>query len=113
MFSALSAWIFYTITILVVIYALIRAFFYKTLSQKISKELAVLKLTLKEAEALIKKQQVQLNRGEGHIEALMGELNALKTDLKNTKAKNTKFRFELDKNRHRIKSLEQKLESLL
>ncbi|MDU7692978.1 MAG: hypothetical protein E7K04_01860 [Helicobacter sp.] len=108
-----ASWLIYTIVILALLYALLRAFFYKSLAQKEQKELDALKLTLQESEILIKKQQLQLNRGDGHIEILTLELNALKNDLKTTKAKNTQLRLEIDRYKARIKDLEQKLEALL
>lgn len=105
--------IIYTLVVIIVLYTLLRAFFYKSMLQKEQKDLDVLKLTLQEAEILIKKQQLQLNRSDAHMEVLTSELNNLKNDLKSTKSKNTQLRLEIDRHKTRIKDLEQKLEALL
>lgn len=111
--SNLMQWFFITIFILFVLYMIIRTFYFKSIAEKEERTSASMKLTLQEAEILIQKHQLQLQRALGNIDLLTQELNNLKSELKTLKQRNTQYRVEADKYKTRIKDLEQKIEALL
>lgn len=106
-------WMFVTAFIIFVLFMSIRMFYYRSVAQKEEKNSAVMKLTLQEAEILIRKYQLQLQRALGNIDILTEELNALRNEIKAVKQRNSQYRIEAEKNKARIKDLEQKIEALL
>ena len=74
---------------------------------------ALIKNTLCDAEVLISKYQIQLQRALGNIDVLSAELNKIKGDVKSLRTRNSQYRIETDKLRQRIKELEGKIEALL
>lgn len=109
----LVKWFLITVFIIFVLYMVIRALFYKSIAEKEERNSASMKLTLREAEILIQKHQLQLQRALGNIDLLTQELNNLKNELKTIKQRNTQYRMETDRYKARIKDLEQKIEALL
>ena len=69
-------------------------FFYKSVAQKEEKNSAVMKLTLQEAEILIRKHQLQLQRALGNIDILTDEITALRNEVKTLKQRNSQYRVE-------------------
>ena len=63
-------------------------------------------ITKEEAENLIRKYQLQLQRSLGDIDVLNEELTKLRNDVKTIKARNSQYRVENDKLKGRIKELE-------
>ncbi|PAF41302.1 hypothetical protein [Helicobacter sp. 11S03491-1] len=106
-------WFLVTVFILFVLYMIIKTFFYKSIAEKEERNSASMKLTLQEAEILIQKHQLQLQRALGNIDILTQEMNSLKNEVKTLKQRNSQYRIETDKYRSRIKDLEQKIEALL
>ena len=111
--TSIAQWFFLTGFILFVLYMLVRTFFYRSVAQKEERNSAAMKLTLNEAEILIRKHQLQLQRAWGNIDILTQEMNALKNEVKVLKSRNSQYRVETDKYKARIKDLEQKIEALL
>ncbi len=109
----LNDWILATILISVSIYLLVMVFYYRTLLKKEKGANLVIKNTLGDAEVIIRKYQVQLQRSLGNIDILSEELNKIKNDTKSLRARNSQYRLENDKLRQRIKELESKIEALL
>lgn len=106
-------WMFVTAFIIFVLYMVIKVFYYRSLAQKEEKNSAVMKLTLQEAEILIRKHQLQLQRALGNIDILTEELTNLRNELKIIKQRNGQYRIETEKLKTRAKDLEQKIEALL
>lgn len=106
-------WFFITGFIIFVLYMVIRTFYYRSIAQREEKNSANMKLTLQDAEILIRKHQVQLQRALGDIDILTQELTALKGDIRSLKQRNSQYKIETDRYKARIKELEQKIESLL
>ncbi|WP_199919486.1 hypothetical protein [Helicobacter enhydrae] len=106
-------WFFITAFILFAIYMSIRTFYYRSIAQKEERNSANMKLTLQDAEILIRKHQVQLQRALGDIDILTQELTALKGDIRSLKQRNSQYKIEADRYKSRIKELEQKIEALL
>ena len=108
-----AQWLFLTAFILFVLFMIVKTFFYKSVAQKEEKNSAVMKLTLQEAEILIRKQQLQLQRALGNIDILTDEITALRNEVKTLKQRNSQYRVETEKYKSKIKDLEQKIEALL
>ena len=108
-----TQWLFFTAFILFVLFMVVKTFFYKSIAQKEDKNSAVMKLTLQEAEILIRKHQLQLQRALGNIDILTDEITALRNDVKALKQRNSQYRVESEKYKSKIKDLEQKIEALL
>lgn len=111
--SFAQEWFLLTAFILFVLYMTIRAFYYRSVARKEERNSAKMKLTLQDAEILIRKHQVQLQRALGDIDLLTQELNALKGDIRGLKQKNSQYKIETDRYKARIKELEQKIEALV
>ncbi|EES88770.1 hypothetical protein [Helicobacter canadensis] len=108
-----AQWLFLTAFILFVLFMIVKTFFYKSVAQKEEKNSAIMKLTLQEAEILIRKHQLQLQRALGNIDILTDEITALRNEVKTLKQRNSQYRVETEKYKSKIKDLEQKIEALL
>lgn len=108
-----TRWIVLTAFILCVLFMVVKTFFYKSVAEKEEKNSAVMKLTLQEAEILIRKHQLQLQRALGNIDILTDEISSLRNEVKVLKQRNSQYRVESEKYRSKIKDLEQKIEALL
>ncbi|MCI2235265.1 MULTISPECIES: hypothetical protein [Helicobacter] len=108
-----AQWLFLTAFILFILFMVVKTFFYKSVAQKEEKNSAVMKLTLQEAEILIRKHQLQLQRALGNIDILTDEITALRNEVKTLKQRNSQYRVETEKYKSKIKDLEQKIEALL
>ncbi|MBE0492205.1 MAG: hypothetical protein IBX44_08120 [Sulfurospirillum sp.] len=106
-------WIITTTLGSLCVYLIIMVFYYKTLLKKEKLGSVVVKNTLGDAEVVIRKYQVQLQRSLGNIDILSDELNKVKNDLKSLRTRNSQYRMEGDKLRQHIKELEGKIEALL
>lgn len=109
----MNDWLVITVLFSVCIYLLIMVFYYKTLLKKEKLGSVVVKNTLGDAEVVIRKYQIQLQRSLGNIDILSDELNKVKNDLKSLRTRNSQYRMESDKLRQHIKELEGKIEALL
>lgn len=108
-----AQWFLLTAFILFILFMSVKTFFYKNIAQKEEKTSASIKLTLHEAEILMRKHQLQLQRALGNIDILTEEMNAMKNEIKALKQRNSQYKIESDKYKNRIKDLEQKIEALL
>ena len=88
-------------------------YYYKHLWEKKDESASVLGDNLEEAELLIKKYQIQLQRSLGNLSLLEEEINKLKNDLKAVKSRNAQYRIENEQLKKKIKELENKIEALL
>jgi len=106
-------WFFLTSSVLIIGLLVFKMYFYKNLYEKESEHKKVLKSTLEEAEILIKKYQIQLQRSLGNLDILNEEMNKLKNDIKAVKSRNSQYRIENEQLKRKIKELENKIEALL
>nr|WP_246831054.1 hypothetical protein [Nautilia sp. PV-1] len=88
-------------------------FYYKHLYEKSEERRKQLKSNLIDAEILIKKYQIQLQRSLGNLELLDDEVTKLKNDLKSVKSRNAQMRTENEQLKRKIRELENKIEALL
>jgi peptidoglycan hydrolase CwlO-like protein len=106
-------WLVLTSFLLIVGTLLFKMYYYKNLYEKESEYKKILKATLEEAEILIKKYQIQLQRSLGNLDILNDEMNKLKNDIKAVKARNSQYKIENEQLKRKIKELENKIEALL
>lgn len=106
-------WLFLTVNFLVMGYLFVKMYYYKNFSEKEKSSTSATKTTLEEAENLIRKYQIQLQRSLGDIDILNEELSKLRNDVKTIKGRNSQYRIENDRLKSRIKELENKIEALI
>lgn len=109
----LFEWVVTTVLVSLCVYLTVMVFYYKTLLKKEKLSNVVVKNTLGDAEIVIRKYQVQLQRALGNIDILSDELNKIRGDTKSLRTRNSQYRVESDKLHQRIKELEGKIEALL
>lgn len=106
-------WIITTGLVSACVYLIIMTFYNRTLLRKEKLSSIIVKDTLGDAEVVIRKYQIQLQRSLGNIDILSDELNKVKNDLKSLRTRNSQYRMESDKLRQQIKELQGKIEALL
>jgi len=106
-------WSLLTIMSMLSIYLFVKMFYFKSITNKEQRGNDLMKLTLQEAEILIRKYQIQLQRALGNVDILTEELTKLRNELKIVKQRNTKYRQETDRLNGKIKALESRIEALL
>jgi len=106
-------WFVLTSFLLITGTLLFKMYYYKNLYEKEAEYKKILKATLEEAEILIKKYQIQLQRSLGNLDILNEEMNKLKNDIKAVKARNSQYKIENEQLKRKIKELENKIEALL
>ncbi len=106
-------WILLTLLVLISLYLFVKMFYFKNLNHREMKNNDIMKMTLEEAEVLIRKYQIQLHRSIGNIDILNEQINKLKGETKVLKQRNSQYRVENEKLRKKIKDLEGRIEALL
>jgi len=106
-------WSLLTIVSLIAIYLFVKMFYFKSITAKEQKSNEMMKLTLQEAEVLIRKYQIQLQRALGNVDILNNEMNKLRNEIKTLKQRNSKYRLETDRLKVKIRELENRLDALL
>ena len=109
----LLEWSLVTFSLLLVIFVVVKMFYFRNLTLKEQRNNDVMKLTLKEAEVLIRKYQIQLQRALGNIDILNEQMNKLRREIKALKQRNSQYRIENEKLKKRIKELESRIEALI
>lgn len=106
-------WSLLTAVTLIAIFLFVKMFYFKSITLKEQRSNELMKMTLQEAEILIRKYQIQLQRALGNVDVLSDELSKLRDELKVLKTRNSKHRFETDKLNNKIKELEGRIDALL
>lgn len=106
-------WSLLTLLAIVAIYLFVKMFYFKSITNKEQRSNDLMKLTLQEAEILIRKYQIQLQRALGNVDILSDELTKLRNELKVLKQRSTKHRQETDRLNNKIKALESRIDALL
>jgi peptidoglycan hydrolase CwlO-like protein len=88
-------------------------FYFKSITTREQRSNNLMKMTLQEAEILIRKYQIQLQRALGNVDILSEELNKLRNEMKVLKQRNSKHRQEVERLNNKIKALESRIEALL
>lgn len=106
-------WSLLTILSVLSIFLSVKMFYFRSITSKEQRTNDMMKLTLQEAEILIRKYQIQLQRALGNVDILSEELTKLRNELKVLKARNSKHRQETDRLNSKIKALESRIDALL
>ncbi len=106
-------WSLLTIVFIIALFLLVKMFYFKNMNIKENKNNEMMRLTLKEAEVLIRKYQIQLQRSLGNIDILTEELSKLRNDQKVLKQRNSQHRIESDSLKTKIRDLESRIDALL
>jgi peptidoglycan hydrolase CwlO-like protein len=106
-------WTMLTIVVFIATYLFVKMFYFKNLNHKEKRQNDLMKITLEEAEILIRKYQLQLQRALGNIDILTEELSKLRCEMKTLKSRNAQQRVEIDRSKKQIKDLETRIEALL
>ena len=106
-------WSILTILSLLNVFLFVKMYYFKSITNREQRSNDLMKLTLQEAEILIRKYQIQLQRALGNVDILSEELNKLRNELKTLKSRNTKHRQETDRLNSKIKALEGRIDALL
>ncbi len=106
-------WFILTVFVFAVIYLLIMMLYTQSLLKKERKNNKIIQTTLEDAEIMIRKYQMQLQRSLGDIDLLNNELNKVKNDIKALRIRNSQYRVENEKLNRKINELEGKIEALL
>jgi len=106
-------WSLLTTLSIVSIYLFVKMFYFKSITNKEQRSNDLMKLTIQEAEILIRKYQIQLQRALGNVDILSEELSKLRNELKVLKSRNSKHRQETDRLNGKIKALENRIDALL
>jgi len=106
-------WLILTVTVVFIAYILVMMLYYKSLAMKDKTRYTAMKLSLDEAELLIRKYHMQLQRAMGNIEMMSEELAGIRGELQNHKAKASSSKNENESLRKLVAELEQKIEALI
>jgi len=106
-------WSLLTVLSILSAYLFVKMYYFKSITNKEQRGNELMKLTLQEAEILIRKYQIQLQRALGNVDILSEELTKLRSELKILKQRNTKHRQETDGLKHKIQALEDRIDALL
>ena len=106
-------WSLLTIVTLTAFFLFSQVLFYKNLLEKEQKGTGVMKTTLREAETLIRKYQVQLQRSLGNVDLMTSEMIAIKADLKGVKQSHASLKFEKKRLEEEMINLKNKIDALL
>ena len=106
-------WSLLTILSMTSIFLFVKMYYFKSITNREQRSNDLMKLTLREAEILIRKYQIQLQRALGNVDILSEELTKLRNELKVLKSRNTKHRQETDRLNGKIKALESRIDALL
>jgi len=106
-------WSLLTLLSIVSVYLFVKMYYFKSITNKEQRSNDLMKMTLQEAEILIRKYQIQLQRALGNVDILSEELTKLRNELKVLKQRNSKHRQETDRLNGKIKALEGRIDALL
>ena len=106
-------WSLLTVLSLLNVFLFVKMYYFKSITNREQRSNDLMKLTLQEAEILIRKYQIQLQRALGNVDILSEELTKLRNELKTLKSRNIKHRQETDKLNGKIKALEGRIDALL
>jgi len=106
-------WSLLSVLSILSIYLFVKMYYFKSITNKEQRSNDLMKLTLQEAEILIRKYQIQLQRALGNVDILSEELNKLRNEIKVLKQRNSKHRQETERLNNKIKALESRIDALL
>ncbi|MEA1916532.1 MAG: hypothetical protein U9N42_03265 [Campylobacterota bacterium] len=106
-------WSLLSIMTLLSLFLFVKMFYFSSVNLKEQKSNEMMKLTLNEAEIMIRKYQIQLQRSLGNIDIVTDELAKLRSEIKSLKTRNSKYRIDSERLQNKIKDLEARIDALL
>ena len=106
-------WLFSTSLVVFIGYVVVMVVYYKAQYEKELKKNDAIKISLEEAEILLRKYQLQLQRSLGSADILIEELTETKDKLKQLNARYIQLRNDNDSNKQLVEELESKIESII
>jgi len=104
-------WSMLTIMSITALFFFLQVLFYKNVVENEEESIIIMKTTLREAETLIRKYQVQLQRSIGNVDLMTAEMISLKGDLKGMKQSHTNLKLERKRLEDETRSLQNKLDA--
>ena len=108
-----TSWLWISLNFLAFAYFVFVTLYYRNINTQEKNKINSLRITLEEAELLIKKYQIQLQKVLGSVDTLNTELEDTKNDLKNIKSRYAHLKTEDDRHKSLISKLQSKIESLV
>ena len=108
-----SNWLMVTLNVVMFSYFIILILYYRNLNFKERSRITSMQVTLEEAEILIKKYQIQLQKVLGSVDIINTELEDAKDDLRAIKNRYSQAKAENEHNKILVKKLEAKIDSLM
>jgi len=105
-------WSLLTLVTIAAVFLFVKMFYFKNITFKEQKSNELMKLTLQEAEILIRKYQIQLQHALGNVDILTDELAKLRNELKVLKQRNSHHRVEKDRLHDKIKNREGRIDAI-
>ena len=105
-------WSILTVTSIASIFLFLQVLFLKHLVENEQNGTKVMRTTLREAETLIRKYQVQLQRSLGNVDLITSEMIAIKSDLKGVKQSHSSLKFEKKRLEDEMAILQNKIDAL-
>jgi len=105
-------WSILTVISIASIFLFLQVMFYKNLVENEQNTVKVMKTTLREAETLIRKYQVQLQRSLGNVDLTTSELITIKGDLKGVKQSHITLKLEKNRLEGEMKNLQNRIDAL-
>ncbi len=105
-------WSLLTVVSIIAIFLFLQVLFYKNLVEREQKGVKTMKTTLREAETLIRKYQVQLQRSLGNVDLMTSEMMTIKSDLKGVKQSHATLKFEKKRLEEELTTLQNKIDAL-
>jgi len=105
-------WSMLTVMSITALFFFLQVLFYKNVVEKEQEGVTVMKTTLREAETLIRKYQVQLQRSLGNVDLMTAEMIAIKGDLKGIKQSHTNLKLERKRLEDEMRALQNKIDAL-
>lgn len=108
-----TSWMLITFNIVAFAYFTVIIVYYRSLLSQEKNKIISLKIALEEAEVLIKKYQIQLQKLLDDVDGFYSELDIARKDLKTIKSRFSALKIEDSKNKTQITKLEAKVDSLI
>jgi uncharacterized protein YpmB len=106
-------WLVSTTIMVLVIYLSVMLMYYRSQIEKEQSKNLAIRVTLEEAEILLRKYQIQLQRSLGNADVLTEEMSESKEKLKQLNSRYLQIRNDNDDKKRKIVELEAKIEAII
>jgi uncharacterized protein YpmB len=106
-------WLVSTTIMVLVVYLSVMLMYYRSQIEKEQSKNLAIRVTLEEAEILLRKYQIQLQRSLGNADVLTEEMSESKEKLKQLNSRYLQIRNDNDDKKRKIVELEAKIEAII